>query len=265
MIIAEFCQNHLGDMDLLHQMVIKAREAGAWAGKIQSFFADDLTDEWKHDYDRIKKCELDWDKHRQFVVWCNAVGLVPMTSVYSARYAQQIWNAGFQHVKIGSAQCMDTSLILGYIQAGFKTILSTGGHELKDIPKLGPLFAVLHCVSQYPMDPRNADLTRMLLIRKWWPTAMIGFSDHSAGSVASCMAMVLGAQVIERHFTLLEGSKTKDGPVSIGFDALKSLCDYDKLSLQDKLDRDTKAGMLVYPKTQAEKDLIAKYKTRWKR
>lgn len=270
MIIAEACQNHRGDTDLLREMVAKAAEAGSQFCKIQTFFADDLGPNWKDEYDRLKGLELDWQAHKRFVQWCCNDGVIPMTSVYTKRYIPQLWEAGFRYIKIGSAQCDDEDLIKSYLTVGFKVVVSTGGHRLKDIPKIGPLFGVLHCVSKYPCPPEEADLLRMLELRKHWGSTPIGFSDHTDPRSpnwdrASKVSLFLGGTIVERHFTLLPRNETKDGPVSISFDQLKELCRFDKLSQEDKLKEHPELGLLVCAKDKPEIDIIRRYKDRWKR
>jgi len=263
-IIAELCQNHNGDMELLQEMVAKAAQSGAHFAKIQTFFAEDLQDGWGDQFERMKQNELNFDQHEQFVKWCRKFKIIPMTSVYTTRYAQQLYNCGFEHVKIGSAQCTDTSLILSYITAGFKVTISTGGHSEKEIPKLAPLFGVLHCVSQYPTDEDKADLIRMVKLRKWFPTANVGLSDHSQGLKVSKLALTMGAQLVERHFSLLPREMTKDGVVSINAEELTDLCRFERLPTTEKLKEEPSFGMIVYPKEESEIELIKKYKTRFR-
>ena len=123
MLIAELCGNHLGNRETLKEMVFRAKEAGAWAAKIQTFFADDLSDGWRHTYNRVKKSELSWDDHSSFVSWCREAEIEPMTSVYSREYALKLASVGFKWIKIGSAQAHDKDLVDMYIALGFKVII----------------------------------------------------------------------------------------------------------------------------------------------
>ena len=81
-------------------------------------------------------------------------------------------------------------------------------------------------------------LNRMIWLRRYAKT--VGFSDHSLvkrdGLKASKVALYLGADIIERHFTILDSEKTKDGPVSINSSQLKELVDFSKLVKQDQQD-----------------------------
>lgn len=272
MIIVDLCGNHLGDKVLLREMVHQAAENGAAFIKIQSFFAEDLAPDWKQDYDRIKRTELDWGDHADFVSWCKTFKVEAMTSVYTADHIAPLWEAGFKWVKFGSAQAMNDTLIKMYKAVGFKCILSTGGHNLRKLPHFGPLEGVLHCVSRYPHPPEEINILRMKQIPFYWPNTPYGLSDHSDPysknwAIPSYVAMVLGASYVEKHFTLLDRCMTKDGPVSITPDQLKELSLFEKLPYADKVQALKDAGVAIdyfldqdHPE---EKLLISRYEKRW--
>jgi sialic acid synthase SpsE len=270
MLIAELCQNHLGSMEVLREMVAKASEAGATFAKIQSFFADDLSDDWKSDYDRLKALELTWEEHATFAKWCKEYGLTPMTSVYTFDYADELNKAGIRHIKIGSAQSTDEDLITQYIATGFHVYVSTGGTPLAKVSKMGPLAGVFHCVSEYPANPYRANLIRLFDLKRSFPGCALGFSDHTdptdlEWSWPAKLAMLLGVTYVEKHFTVMDRSRTKDGKVSIDFGQLKELVRWDRLSLEEKLREWPTLGAMVYPQDQSEIQLIDKYRGRWKR
>lgn len=265
-IIAEFSHNHLGDLNLLKDMVFAAANAGAKYCKIQTHFAADLTPDWKGQAERVKKYELDWDAHAQFVAWCRRAKVIPMTSVYTFRYAEKLNQVGFRHIKIGSAQAGDDDMVRRYLLLGFKVVLSTGGHAIKDIPRLGPLEAVLHCVSQYPTHPHKANLCRMHDLMVKFPNCQVGFSDHThytnQNHVAKT-AILLGADITEKHFTLKAHDATKDGPVSVDPTSLADLCKFEKKSIEERLAESEAYGLFRYPQGEDEIKLIKEHKTKW--
>src|SRR3990167_10581400 len=144
MIIAELRGNHDGNKNTLWAMIDAAAEAGANIIKIQTFFADDLNDSWRgKDYERIKRLEINWEEHKAFVDFCRARDVIPMTSVYSTKHIQNLYECGFTHIKIGSAQSSNEELLKTYVATGFKVIMSTGGRlHLKELPRLGPIAGV---------------------------------------------------------------------------------------------------------------------------
>lgn len=269
MIIAEIAQGHQGSEELLMEMVDVAAACGANFIKIQSFFADDLGPEFRHDYDRLKKLELSWDVQKRFAEKCVLLGVIPMTTIYSTKYMHQIHNCGFKWVKIGSPNSHDTDLVATLIATGFKVIISTGGRKnLKDLPRLGPLAGVLHCVSKYPHQPQEANLMRMLEIKKLWPGEPYGFSDHTDPTAVwwdlpTKYALMMGATLVEKHFTILPRELTKDGPVSIDPAQLMELCHFDRLPFEEKLKLCPEFGVIVSQQDHKEVELINKYQGRW--
>ncbi len=100
---------------------------------------------------------------------------------------------------------------MALLQAIAKTkkeiIISTGMGELKEIKAALKILkkrklTILHCVSDYPLDPDKAFLNNISLLKKTFPKHTIGFSDHSLGHELSVAARSLGATVFEKHITL---------------------------------------------------------------
>lgn len=266
-IIAELCQNHGGDPDLLIKMVTEFSRAGAWACKIQSFFGKDLNPMWPDDEKRrLESLELDWGIHKAFVSECKSNNVVPITSVYTYKYADKIQEAGFEWVKIGSGQAKETGLIQAYKALGFKVLVSTGGNLISDIPVVYPVEGVFHCVSKYPHKSTECNLSRMIKLGIKWKAPM-GFSDHSdpespAWANGFKLAHFLGAEFYERHCTTLSRSATKDGKVSIKPEQMAFLSDWLKSDIRKGMDSDL-FGIFVKDHDQKELDLIANYATRW--
>lgn len=269
MIIAELSHNHMGSKDLLHLMVKTAAEAGANFVKIQTFFADDLSEEWKDSYQRVKQAELNWDTHKLFTQWCRDYGTEPMTTVYSTKYMNELHQCGFKWIKIGSPQATNGDLMKLYIATGFKVIMSTGGHNLMDLPRFSGLAGVLHCKSVYPHPGEEANLMRMFEIKRLWPNTSFGFSSHidpsEHGNLTPLkLALYLGATYVEVHYTILPKHLTKDGQVSLCYEQLKELCEFDRMPQQERLKTYPLFGTMSCDPDPAEKSLIDKYKSRWK-
>jgi sialic acid synthase SpsE len=100
----------------------------------------------------------------------------------------------------------------------------------------GTSFTFLHCVTIYPTPLNQLHLARMAYLRQF--TNFVGFSDHTLverdGVKASAVALHLGADVVERHFTILPTDQTKDGPVSINPAQLKTLSDLAHATAEDR-------------------------------
>lgn len=261
-IIAEFCQNHNGDRQVLKDMVWAAAEAGATFAKVQSMLADDLTrrerfetGSWEEghqtaiqrpyqaEYARLKPLDLDDDGHAWFSEECRRAGILPLTTVFSRSRIPFIASLDWQAVKIASYDCASLPM-LRELKAHFKHLfISTGAtfdEEIRQAAQAmqGSPFSFLHAVTIYPTPLNEFHLRRMEWLRQFTPS--VGLSDHSLvkrdGIQASQVALSLGAQVIERHFTILPPEATKDGPVSINPAQLKALVDFSHLPRQEQVD-----------------------------
>jgi len=143
-----------------------------------------------------------------------------------------------------------------------------GGHDLHDLRFRPDTFALLHCVSQYPTHPHEVNLMRMVDMHHKFPNPRWGFSSH-INPLHPCwidplkMALAMGVNIIEVHFTTSPRGETKDGYVSLNYSQLKELCLFDRMSLKEKLAGNPWLGKYVYPQTQEERDVIKKYKGRW--
>jgi len=261
-IIAEFCQNHNGDRQVLKDMVWAAAEAGATFAKVQSMLADDLTHrerfetgQWdgerqiaikrpyQAEYERLKPLDLDDEGHAWFSEECRRAGIHPLTTVFSRSRIPFIASLGWEAVKIASYDCASLPM-LKELKANFEHLfISTGAtfdEEIRQAAQVmqGSPFSFLHAVTIYPTPLNEFHLRRMEWLRQFTPS--VGLSDHSLvkrdGIQASQVALSLGAQVIERHFTILPPEATKDGPVSINPAQLKALVEFSRLPHQAQLD-----------------------------
>jgi len=261
-IIAEFCQNHNGDFETLERMVAQAAQSGATHGKIQHIFARNLTfrPEFENglivggetlcikrpygpEYSRLKSLEISLERARKFVQLCKREGLVPMTTCFDRGSIEEIAGLGFDTVKVASYDCGSFQMLRELSHHFDHLVISTGGtfdSEIKYAAKVlaKKTFTFLHCVSIYPTPLDLLCLARMNFLKQY--TSRVGFSDHSDsarhGALASKLALFLGAEVIERHFTILPADETKDGRVSINPEQLSDLVKFAHLSRSDQAD-----------------------------
>jgi N,N'-diacetyllegionaminate synthase len=157
-----------------------------------------------------------------------------MITIFAPHHAVRLHGLGFDEVKIASAACGDVELIHSVASLWPRVYLSTGGAtalELRSARSAADArgLVLLHCVCEYPTATHRANLGRLRWLRLY--ADVVGFSDHSDAGVltASKAAIAMGADVIERHFTLLPKADTKDGVVSIGPTHLAELRAFSKL------------------------------------
>ncbi len=248
-IIAEFCQNHNGDLDILKEMVKEASKAGATHAKIQTMFADELTHRPRFDigkesifrpyhpeYKRLKTLELDSKAHSLFIKECHRHKIEPLTTVFTRARIPFVKQFDWNEIKVASYDCGSFPMIRDLMENFQHLYISTGATLNEEIEKTaeilkGHSFSFLHCVTIYPTSLTCLNLERMNYLKRF--TNEVGFSDHSLvrkdGIKASVAAMMNGAKIIERHFTILSENETKDGPVSINPEQLKELVEISKM------------------------------------
>ena len=119
-----------------------------------------------------------------------------------------------QTIKVASCKMHEKNILKYLNQKCKKIFLSTGMATIKEIKNSLKYLSnsevvIMHCVSEYPLPEKNANLLAIKVLQKNFPKNQIGYSDHTIGVVASLTAVALGATVIEKHFTLnkkLEGT-----------------------------------------------------------
>ncbi len=260
-IIAEFCQNHNGDYKLLSQMVKTAAKCGATHAKIQSISPKNLTFRpefeegvivdgtrmaikrpFSNEFERLSKLELSDDECIKFINLCKENNLIPLTTCFVRSDVDKLYDLGFRTIKVASYDCASFPLLRELSEKFEEIFISTGAtfdNEIEYAAKIlqGCKFHFLHCITNYPTPLNEMNLNRINWLKKFTPN--IGFSDHSLverdGIIASKAALALGANVIERHFTILGPNETKDGPVSINSEQLNELVEFSKLSTNDQL------------------------------
>lgn len=222
-VIAEAGVNHNGDLDMAFKLVEAAFAAGADAVKFQSFVADDLvsatapkaqyqlatTDPAESQYEMIKRLELSVEAHEAISGHCAQVGIKFLSTPFDRSSADLLRRLDVPAFKVSSGDLTDWPLLEYLAGLGKPIILSTGMSyldevrgSLKVIQRAGNSdVIVLHCVSNYPAAPADANLHAMQTMAAEFQIP-VGFSDHTAGSAVAIAAAALGACVIEKHLTL---------------------------------------------------------------
>ena len=251
-IIAELCQNHKGDRETMRKLIHAAAESGADYVKTQSIRAEFLAhrprfDEgvvengvikvikrpYQEEYDRLRLLDIDMEDHRWFINQCHEMGVKAMTTIFTRGVVDELATMEWDAIKVASYDCASFPLLRDLKSRFKKLFVSTGATYDKEIEKAagilkGTDYTFLHCVTIYPTPLDKLDLSRIDYLRQFSPN--VGFSDHTLvsrdGIKGAVAALYYGAEVIERHFTILEADQTKDGPVSITPALLKELVDY---------------------------------------
>jgi len=261
-LIAEACQNHNGSRETLKKIIHEAAEKGADYVKIQALrsreityrerFEEGITDPdgaikainrpYEAEVARLSKLDLSLDDEAWFVEECNRAGVASMTTAFTRTAVHDVKDMGYEAIKIASYDCASYPLLRDVRKWWSTIVVSTGATYDSEIEKAaevlsGVNFAFLHCVTIYPTPINECHLQRMQWLRRFTPD--VGWSDHSHirrdGIWASKIALALGANIIERHFTILNEDETRDGPVSITPKLLHELREFADLSRQERM------------------------------
>ena len=223
-VIAEAGVNHNGDIDLAMALVEIAKGAGADAVKFQTFTTDAViaADAPLADYQKAQSASSALDMLRGFELphadferiadGCRSTGIEFMSSPFDLDSAAFLAAIGMRRFKIASGELTNEPFVRGVArlaaEPGRSVILSTGMSTLAEVAETVDWIedegcsdlTLLHCVSNYPTPPEDANLRAMdtLASAFGWP---VGWSDHTLGDAVSLAAVGRGARVIEKHFT----------------------------------------------------------------
>lgn len=242
-IIAELGSNHMGDFQLCRQMVEAAVQAGVDAVKLQkrdnrhlftkALYGSPYNSE--HAYaptygehrDKLEFGEYEFGQVRQM---CEAANVHFICTPFEEHSVDFLHNVGVDAFKIASSQLKDTPLMLKMAKYKKPIILSTGGGQYKDIMRawdvlsdLRAEFAILHCTSLYPTKDEDLNLDFISTLRRSFQETIIGFSSHHPGLEPNIIATILGARIIEVHFTMNRGFPGTDHGFSFEPSGLRRL------------------------------------------
>ena len=272
-IIAEAGVNHNGDMDLAHRLIDAAAAAGADAVKFQAFVTEELvtatapkagyqlatTSGGGDQFSMLKALELTGAQLDALRRHCDERNVVFLCTPYDFPSIDLLDRLGVAAYKIASTDTTNTPFLRHLAAKGRPVLLSTGMSSLAEVEAaVGALAAVrdqlilLHCTSEYPAPPEEANLRAMATMAAAF-ACPVGFSDHTMGIEAAGWALVLGACVIEKHFTLDRAAPGPDHRASIEpgeLAALVAMARRAELALGDGVKRPTASEIPNKPRMQ---------------
>lgn len=228
-IIAEAGVNHNGSIDLALKLCDAAKAVGADAVKFQTFLTDKLlagdvaSAEYQQEntgydsqYVMLKELELSFDEFRSIKQHCERIGIQFLSTPDESDSLAFLVELGVSPIKIGSAEVNNIPYLREIAATHSDVILSTGMASLEEVDAAVHILqdagaksiVLLHCTTNYPCAFENANLRAMVTLKEKFGFS-VGFSDHTRGSLAAVAAVAMGAEVIEKHFTL---DADMDGP-----------------------------------------------------
>lgn len=164
--------------------------------------------------------------------YCDELGIIFFSTPMSKRAAQKLNDLGVELWKVGSGDILDFPTLDFMASTGKPIMFSTGmsTEEETDLAinylrKKGANLAILHCVSKYPCPPEELNLGTIKHFQKKYPDLIVGFSDHSTSVDTALAAVVMGAKIVEKHFTFDRKHWGADHKVSLLPEEAKKLVD----------------------------------------
>ena len=229
-IIAEAGVNHNGKLDLALKLCDAAREAGVDAVKFQTWktgnivtaqarqaaYQTENTGKEESQYEMLKNLELSYDHFRTIQNYCKKIGIDFLSTPDEEESLEFLVSLGLPFIKVGSGEVTNIPYLrkigackmpvilstgmsnIGQVATAYDTLLQAGAKEV----------SLLHCTTNYPCPMDEVNLKAMLTLRDAFK-CHIGYSDHTMGTEVPVAAVALGAEIIEKHFTL---DRTMEGP-----------------------------------------------------
>ncbi|WP_108063711.1 N-acetylneuraminate synthase [Poseidonibacter lekithochrous] len=231
-IIAEAGVNHNGSIKLAKELIDVAVEAGVDAVKFQTFKTENLvskkaekaeyqkktTNNDESQFDMIKKLELDTDTHKELISYCISKKIMFLSTPFDHDSINLLSSLGLEIFKIPSGEITNLPYLRHIGTLNKKVILSTGMANIGEIEDaldilmeegtLKENITILHANTMYPTPMEDVNLKAMKTIGNTF-NCKYGYSDHTLGIEVDIAAVALGANCIEKHFTL---DKNMEGP-----------------------------------------------------
>jgi len=229
-VIAEIGHNHQGDVGKAKELFDRARECGASAVKLQKRDNETLftKEAYNRPYDNENSfgptygmhrqaLELGADEMRELKTYAEGLKIDFFATPFDIPSADVLESLGVTFYKVASADLTNTPLLKHVARFGKPMIISTGGATLEDVDRavntvlpINSQLCIMQCTAAYPADYAELDLGVIQTFRERYPECVIGYSGHDNSISMPVVAYMLGARVIEKHFTLNRVMKGTD-------------------------------------------------------
>jgi sialic acid synthase len=242
-VIAEIGHNHQGEVEKAKALVRAARECGANAVKLQKRDNAQLYTRalYNAPYDNEHSFGRTYGEHREALELSAAEwlelrefsreeGITLFGTVFDEPSADFLHELDLPAFKIASGDLTNTPLLRHVAALGRPIFLSTGGGTMEDVERavdtilpLNAQLCVMQCTAAYPCEVEELNLGVIESYRERFPDLVIGLSDHQSGIAMSLVGYMLGARVIEKHFTLNHAWKGSDHAFSLMPEGMRRL------------------------------------------
>lgn len=234
-VIAEIGHNHQGDVEKARQLFAKAKECGVDAVKLQKRDNRALYTAamYNKPYEHENSFGRTYGEHREFLEfglaeyqelkrYAHELGLAFFATAFDRPSADFLAELDVPAFKLASGDLKNIPHLKYVAQFQKPMIVSTGGAVLEDVQRaydaimpINPQLCLLQCTATYPTQPEEMNLRVITAFREHFPEVVVGLSDHFNGIAMAVVAYMLGARVIEKHFTLNHTWKGTDHALSL--------------------------------------------------
>jgi sialic acid synthase len=242
-VIAEIGHNHQGDVEKAKQLIHAAKECGADAVKLQkrsnrllytrAYYDQPYDNEFSFGstYGAHREAlELSVEDYRELQAHAREQGIAFFATAWDVESADLLAELDVPAFKIASGDLLNTPLQRHLASFGKPIFLSTGGGTMDDVERavetilpINEQLCVLQCTAAYPAATEDLNLRVITTLRARFPGLVVGLSDHQSGISMALVAYMLGARVIEKHFTLDHALKGTDHAFSLMPDGMRRL------------------------------------------
>jgi N-acetylneuraminate synthase/N,N'-diacetyllegionaminate synthase len=233
-VIAEIGINHNGELKLALDLIDAAVECRVDAVKFQTFRTQDLVSANSEYYEAIAKNELRPEDFERIADHAGRRGIIFISTPFDEKSADLLEELGVPAFKIASGDITHLPLIRHLARKNKPLLISTGASTIGEVEDAVSTakrentelsIALLHCVSHYPAEPHELNLRVLDTLRNQFEVP-IGFSDHTLGIISSPIAVALGADLVEKHFTLDKNLEGPDHKLSCNPQEMKLMVEY---------------------------------------
>jgi N-acetylneuraminate synthase len=271
-LIAEIGINHNGSIDIAKKLILNAKMAGFDAVKFQKrdinlVYSKELLDSPRESpwgttqRDQKKGLEFEKKEYDEIEKFCKENSISWFASAWDINSLKFLDNYDLKYHKIASAMIIDNNFLLEVAKRKKHTFISTGMSSFEDIDKavkifreIGCSFELMHCVSTYPMNPKDANLKTITALKNFFK-CNVGYSGHENGTIISVAAFLLGISSLERHITLDRAMYGSDQAASLEFKGMLNLTEsLKKIELalgEEKMGHITEEEKLIATKLRA--------------
>jgi N-acetylneuraminate synthase/sialic acid synthase len=242
-VIAEIGHNHQGSVEKAQELFVLAKQCGVDAVKLQKrdnrrLYTRELYDSPYENENSFgptygahrEALELDRAAYVELQVCARELGLVFFATAFDEPSADLLAELDVPAFKIASGDLTNTPLLRHVAALGKPLVVSTGGATLEDVDRAvdvvtgaGGSLCLLQCTAAYPAAVEELNLGAITTLRQRYPELVIGLSDHQDGIAMAPVAYMLGARVIEKHFTLSHTAKGTDHAFSLMPEGMRKL------------------------------------------